>query len=80
LVQVCVGRCTPVFKLLFQVSHTNEINVAVDKLQLIQQSWIELGRTRMNTAEYQALINRIRVLSAEFQALVNSPQKPEKSK
>jgi hypothetical protein len=77
---VCNGRCTPVFNLLFEVSHTNEINTGVDKLQLIQESWIELGRTRMNTAEYQALITRIQVLSAEFQKLVNAPQKPEKLK
>jgi len=54
----------------------NEINVAVHKLQLIQQAWSELGHTNRNAPEYQTLMNKIRVLSAEYKALIDARRKP----
>jgi hypothetical protein len=54
----------------------SEINVAVHKLQLIQQAWSELGHTNRNAPEYQTLMNRIRVLSAEYKALIDTLRKP----
>jgi hypothetical protein len=53
----------------------SEANVALDKLQAIQHLWTELGRTGLNTPEYEALMNKIRVLSAEYQALVDAALK-----
>jgi hypothetical protein len=53
---------------------------AIVKLQCIQQLWVELGRTKLNSAEYQGIIKEIRLLSAEYQLLANAPQKGEKSK
>jgi hypothetical protein len=55
-----------------------DANLAVDKLQRIQQLWKELGRTSLGTAEYETLMEKIRVLSAEYQALVAAPNKPGK--
>ena len=57
----------------------NEANLAVQKLQRIQQLWIELGRTKLDTHEYSRLMKEIRVLSAEYQLLVDAPKKPEPS-
>jgi len=56
----------------------NETDVAVDKLQSIQQLWIELGRTKLTTPEYKTPMERIRVLSSEYQALVDAINKPDK--
>jgi hypothetical protein len=50
---------------------------AIVKLQCIQQLWVELGRTKLNSAEYQGIIKEIRLLSAEYQLLANAPQKGE---
>ena len=55
-------------------------NTAIDKLQRVQQLWAELDRTKMNTPEYQTIIEKIRVLSAEYQVLVDAQKKREKSK
>jgi hypothetical protein len=57
----------------------SEVNLAVKKLQRIQQLWLELGRTRLDTPEYQTLMKEIRVLSAEYQTLVDSRNKPNPS-
>jgi len=62
------------------MNHTNETNAAIDKLQRIEQSWKELAHTRLNTPEYQTLMNKIRVMTAEYQALVDASETPEKSK
>jgi hypothetical protein len=56
----------------------NETDVVLDKLQRIQQLWLELGRTRLDTPEYVALMKKIRVLSAEYQALVDAAKKPDR--
>jgi hypothetical protein len=55
----------------------NGSNIAIDKLERIQQLWVELGRSRSHTSEYETNMNRIRVLSAEYQAIVDGPKKPE---
>jgi len=54
-----------------------DADLAVDKLQRIQQLWKELGPTRSDAAEYKTLLEQIRVLSAEYQALVEAT-KPRK--
>jgi hypothetical protein len=58
----------------------NETNVAVEKLQRIQDLWRELGRTQSNAPEYETLLKKIRVLSAEYQELVDAARKPTGSK
>jgi hypothetical protein len=58
----------------------NDTNAAIDKLQRIQQLWKEMGQTKSDTPEYQALLKKIRVLSAEYQAIVDTPVKPQKPK
>jgi hypothetical protein len=58
----------------------DDTNVAVDKLQRIQQLWVELGRTKLNTPEYQSILEKIRALSAEYQAVVDAHKKTEQSK
>jgi hypothetical protein len=55
-----------------------------DTLQRIRQLWKELERTRPDTAEYKALMEKIRVRSAGYQALIeeltDAPKKPRESK
>jgi hypothetical protein len=58
----------------------NDTNPAVIKLQRIQKLWAELGRTKLNSPEYQDIMKNIRSLSTEYQSLVDAPQKGEKSK
>jgi len=58
----------------------SKANVAVEKLECIQELWREIGRTRAKTAEYDALLKQIRVLSAEYQQLVDAARKPKSSK
>jgi hypothetical protein len=58
----------------------NHTGPAIDKLQRIQQLWVELGRTKLNSAEYQDIMKNIRVLSAEHQSLVDASPRPGKSK
>jgi hypothetical protein len=58
----------------------NETNPAIAKLQRIQQLWAELGRTKVNSAEYQDIMKQRRASSAEYQLLVDAPQKGERSK
>jgi hypothetical protein len=43
----------------------NETNVAIEKLQRIQELWRELGRTKSSAAGYETLLNKIRILSDE---------------
>jgi hypothetical protein len=57
----------------------NETNAASNKLERIRQLWEELGRTRLRTPEYEAIMKGIRNLSAEYQVLANASKKPEKS-
>jgi hypothetical protein len=56
-----------------------ESNVAIDKLQRIQELWGELGRTKLDSPEYETLLADIRGLSTEYQTLVDSIKK-EKAK
>jgi hypothetical protein len=58
----------------------NETNVAIEKLQRIQELWRELGRTESNAPGYETLLKKIRVLSAEYQELVDAARKPTGSK
>jgi hypothetical protein len=58
----------------------NETNVAIEKLQRIQELWRELGRTESNAPGYETLLKKIRVLSAEYQELVDDARKPTGSK
>jgi hypothetical protein len=58
----------------------NETNVAIEKLQHIQELWRELGRTESNAPGYETLLKKIRVLSAEYQELVDAARKPTGSK
>lgn len=58
----------------------NETNAAIEKLKHIQQLWVELGRTILNTPEYKTLMTKIRIESAEYQALIDPPNTPEKPK
>ena len=53
----------------------NEADLAVDKLKRIQQLWVELGRTELNSPEYSTVIEKIRLLSSEYQALVDATKK-----
>jgi hypothetical protein len=55
-------------------------NPASARLQRIQQLWVELGRTKLNSPEYQDIMKDIRSLSGEYQLLAAVPQKGEKSK
>jgi hypothetical protein len=48
----------------------DEAKAAVDKLQRIKELWMALGRTKLYSPEYRAIIKKIGVLSAEYQALV----------
>jgi hypothetical protein len=53
----------------------NDTNVAIDKLQRLQELWPELGRTESNAPGYETLLKKIRVLSAEYQELVDADRK-----
>ena len=52
------------------------MDTALDKLERIHELWKELGRTKLNTKEYEALMQKIRLLSAEYQKLIDCPQNP----
>jgi hypothetical protein len=56
-----------------------DTNSAIAKLQRIQRLWLELGRTKLSTPEYQDIMKKIRALSAEYHARLVAPQKGEKS-
>ncbi|HXN28984.1 MAG TPA: hypothetical protein VN902_17780 [Candidatus Acidoferrales bacterium] len=58
----------------------NDANEAVDKLKRIQQLWVELGRTHLNSPEYDDIMKKIRAMSADYQSLIDAPPKGEKSK
>ena len=47
----------------------------LDKLASIQNLWIELRATKMDTPEYETIIKQIGALSAEYQALVDEATK-----
>lgn len=50
-----------------------------DTLERIRQLWNELERAKPNTAEYEALMEKIRLLSAQYQGLIDAPKKPRGS-
>ena len=50
----------------------SESNIAIEKLEAIQQLWAQLGRVKLRTPEYETLLKRIRALSAEYQLLVDA--------
>ena len=56
------------------------MDTASEKLERIHQLWRELERMKPNTAESEALMEKIRALSAEYQALMDTPQKRAASK
>jgi hypothetical protein len=58
----------------------SKANVAVEKLERIQELWREIGRTGANAPEYETLLKKIRVLSAEYQELVDAARKPKSPK
>jgi two-component system OmpR family response regulator len=53
---------------------------AEDKLQRIQELWLELERTKPGSLRHQKLTEEIRVLSAEYQAILNSRKRPPEQK
>jgi hypothetical protein len=55
----------------------SEANVAIDKLQHIEELWEKLKAVKHNTPEYSALIKRIGALSMEYQHLAEAVKKPE---
>jgi hypothetical protein len=55
----------------------NETNATIEKLKHIQQLWIELGRTKLNTAGHETLMAKIRLRSAEYQALIDAQKNPK---
>jgi hypothetical protein len=57
----------------------SESNRAIEKLEAIQKLWAELGRVKLRSPEYDALLKRINVLSAEYQSLVNASNDREQS-
>jgi hypothetical protein len=61
-------------------SGVNETNPALNKLKRVQQLWEALGRTKLNSAEYQDIMMNIRALSAEYQSLVDASSRPGNSK
>lgn len=61
-------------------SAMTDANRAIAKLQRIQQLWVELGRTKVKSHEYQNIMIKLRALSAEYQAFVAAPQMGKKSK
>ena len=48
--------------------------IAVDKLERLYELWKELERTKLNTTEYEALMEKIRLLSAEYRKLIEKPE------
>jgi hypothetical protein len=58
----------------------SESNTAIEKLEAIQQLWAQLGRMKVRTPEYHALLKRISALSTEYQLLVDASNDAEKSK
>jgi hypothetical protein len=67
----------PRFSVPLEMSLTNETSVATEQLRRVRESWRQLGHTKLNTPEYQTLLNEIAVLSAEYQVLINARKKPE---
>jgi len=57
-----------------------EMERIYDTLSRIQSLWKELERTKPDSSEYVALMNRIRDLSDEYRALVDAPKKPRELK
>jgi hypothetical protein len=52
---------------------------AIEKLQRIQELWVELGRAEMHTPQYKTLMTKIRLLSYEYHELVEASKNPKKS-
>ncbi len=51
-----------------------------EALEHIKSLWKKLEQTKLNTTEYDALLNQIRTLSNEYRALIDVPKKPRESK
>lgn len=56
------------------------METASEKLRRIHQLWRELERTKPNTSESEALMDKIRALSAEYKASTDAPQKRKAAK
>jgi len=56
------------------------MDTASEKLERIHQLWKKLERTKPDSGESEALMEKIRILSAEYQALTERPKRPAKSK
>jgi hypothetical protein len=61
-------------------SGMTERNPANVKLQRIQQLWVELRGTKLNSPEYQDIMKKIHALSGEYHSPVDAPRKGEKPK
>ena len=51
-------------------------NSSGEKLQQIQDLWVQLEQVKPDTAEYEAIAKKIRILSVEYQALTEVRIKP----
>jgi len=56
----------------------NKVDTAVEKLQRIQELWLEIERTKADSPEYKVLVGKIRALSEEYQALTRALNEPQK--
>jgi hypothetical protein len=50
----------------------DDAKAAVEMLERIRELWIELGRAKLYSGQYRAIIQKISVLSTEYQALVDN--------
>jgi hypothetical protein len=48
----------------------NNIEAAIDKLNRIHESWIQLRHAKLDSAEYTKIIKETRMCSAEYPALL----------
>jgi hypothetical protein len=56
------------------------MDTASEKLEHIHHLWKELERTKPDTSESEALIEKIRVLSGEYRALAKRPEAAAKAR
>jgi len=68
------------FSIISPAKRGGEMERIYDTLNRIQSLWKELERTKPDTSEYAALMNKIRVLSDEYSVLVDAPKKPRELK
>ena len=50
----------------------DDAKAAVEMLERIRELWIELGRAKLYSGQYRAIIQKISVLSTEYQTLVDN--------